>query len=303
MPAPNVTVNNACDQSILTADNYTGTLNWSTGETTQTIVVTTADPVTVYYTDGNCVSDDTTVYPAPIQTPDAPNVDPISISICEGQTVPPFVATSNYNQFIWYSDPNLTNPIGVGNTYQSSETPPGVYYYYVIAANNGCYSDSTVAILTIFANPTVNITQNGDTLFSSETSGNQWYNSQGPINGATDDYYVVTVEDDYYVVVTDANGCTASSDTLHVIPTVVALNNLTSNITLSPNPAHSYAIVNLGKIDNAIIELLTADGKLVSTNKVNSNVYQLSLKGLPSGIYTVKILTNDHIITKKLIVN
>ena len=301
MPAPNVTVNNACDQSILTADNYTGTLNWSTGEATQTIVVTTADPVTVYYTDGNCVSNATTVYPVPIQTPDAPNVDPISI--CEGQTVPPFVATSNYNQFIWYSDPNLTNPIGVGNTYQSSETTPGVYYYYVIAANNGCYSDSTVAILTIFANPTVNITQNGDTLFSSETSGNQWYNSQGPINGATDDYYVVTVEDDYHVVVTDANGCTASSDTLHVIPTVVALNNLTSNITLSPNPAHSYAIVNLGKIDNAVIELLTADGKLVSTNKVNSNVYHLSLKGLPSGIYTVKILTNDHIITKKLIVN
>ncbi|MBN2635113.1 MAG: hypothetical protein JXR61_02500, partial [Prolixibacteraceae bacterium] len=38
-PTPTISVNDSCGVSILTASNYTGTLNWSTGETTESITV------------------------------------------------------------------------------------------------------------------------------------------------------------------------------------------------------------------------------------------------------------------------
>ncbi|MCX7862231.1 MAG: T9SS type A sorting domain-containing protein, partial [Bacteroidales bacterium] len=300
LPAPTVTVNNSCDQSTLTASNYTGTLNWSTGETTPSIIVNNANPVTVTYTSGNCTSNAATVNPAPIQTPNAPIVN--DVHACMGETIDPFVATSNYNQFNWYSDAQLSNQIGTGSTYQSTETNPGTYTYYVVAINNGCVSAPTAATLTIHSLPTAAITQNGDTLFSSSPSGNQWYNSQGPIAGATNNYYVVAVEDDYFVVVTDVNGCSAMSNILHVIPTALAQQEWNNMITVNPNPAHSYTVVSLGKLNNATIQIVTMDGRVVSESFATNSKYTLSLKGLPSGIYNVRIITNERTVNKKLIV-
>jgi uncharacterized protein (TIGR02145 family) len=55
-PAPVVTVVNNCGNSVLTASGYTGTLLWSTGETTVSITVTSAGVYTVTASDGGCTS-------------------------------------------------------------------------------------------------------------------------------------------------------------------------------------------------------------------------------------------------------
>ncbi len=300
MPAPVVTVTNECGQSQLEATNYQGTLNWSTGESTEIITVTNSSPVTVYYTYANCVSDMATVHPAPIEIPNAPTVS--NIDACFGETVPTFSATSNYNDFIWYSDAQLTNQIGTGATYQSSETQPGTYTYYVVAVNNGCNSQATEATLTIHSLPTVTISQNGDTLFSSVQTGNQWYNSQGPIAGATDNYFVVTNEDDYYVIVTDAYGCSAASNIIHVIPTAIASQQIAGNISVHPNPAHSSVNISLGKLSRAIVQLIAADGRILIEEIVNSSQQTISLAGVASGVYTVRIISGEQTFNKKLII-
>ncbi|NSW45417.1 MAG: T9SS type A sorting domain-containing protein [Bacteroidales bacterium] len=300
LPAPIVTVNNLCGVSELIASNYTGTLLWSTNETTDTITVTTNNPITVTYTDGACTSDAATATPAPIEIPTIPTVAPVTA--CFGETVDAFVASSNYNDFVWYADAGLTIPIGNGNTFQSQETNPGTYTYYVVALNGTCASDAATAMLTIFATPTVTITQNADTLYSSSNSGNQWHNSQGPIAGATDTSYVVTTEDDYYVVVTDANGCSAMSNSIHVIPTAIAQNQFASMISVSPNPAHNYTVVNLGSLNNAKIEIVAADGKVVYNASVKKNIETISLNGFATGLYTVKVTTDGKTIQKKLVV-
>ena len=300
LPAPTITVNNLCDQSELTASNYSGTLNWSTGESTETIYVTTNSPVTLTYSDGTCISDVATANPVPIQTPNQPFVS--DLDACFGETVPAFNATSNYNQFEWYSDAQLTNQIGTGANYQSNETNPGTYTYYVVAVNNGCLSAPEEVTLTIHALPVVSITQNGDTLFSSVSTGNQWYNSQGPIAGATDNYYVVTVEDDYFVVVTDAFGCSSVSESLHVEPTDVAQNEWNNMIAIYPNPARNYTVVSLGKLNHATIQIVNMDGRIISEINATNNKQTLTLKGIASGIYTIKIMAGDKIINKKLIV-
>ncbi|HML83956.1 MAG TPA: hypothetical protein PKE52_02235, partial [Bacteroidales bacterium] len=52
------------------------------------------------------------------------------------------------------------------------------------------------------------ITQDGHTLHSSATTGNQWYNLNGIIPSATQQDYYVTVEGTYYVIVKQ-NGCSS----------------------------------------------------------------------------------------------
>lgn len=300
MPAPTVTVNNNCGESELIATNYTGSLLWSTNETTDTIIVTNNNPVSVTYTDGVCTSDAATVVPAPIEIPNTPTVAPIDA--CFGETVNPFVATSNYNDFVWYADAGLTIPIGTGSIYQSPEVNVGTYTYFVVAMNGTCTSDVAVAFLTIHTLPTASITQNGDTLISSSSTGNQWYNTLGPIAGATDSIYVVESEDDYYVVVTDANGCSTMSNIIHVLPTTMAQNQFASMISVSPNPAHNYTVLNMGTIDKAKIEIVAIDGKVVYNAFVKKNIETISLNGLATGLYTVKVMSNGKTIQKKLVV-
>ncbi|MGQ9846165.1 MAG: Ig-like domain-containing protein, partial [Bacteroidales bacterium] len=299
-PAPTVTVNNLCGESELTASNYTGTLNWSTGESTNTITVNDTNAVSVTYTFGACTSDAATVNPEPIEIPATPTVN--SVSTCYGETVSAFTASSNYNNFVWYADSALTTAIGTGSTYQSQEVNVGTYTYYVVAMNGTCESDAAIATLTIHALPTVSITQNGDTLISSSSTGNQWYNTLGPIAGATDSIYIAESEDTYYVVVTDANGCSAMSNTIHVIPTSIAQNQFASMISLSPNPAHNYTVLNMGTIDNAKIEIVAVDGKVVYTDFVKNNNKTILLNDLASGLYTVKVTANGKTIQKKLVV-
>ncbi|NOR27270.1 MAG: T9SS type B sorting domain-containing protein [Lutibacter sp.] len=54
--APTVTVNNGCGTSTLTASNYTGTLLWSNGETTASIIVSNLATYTVTQNIGGCIS-------------------------------------------------------------------------------------------------------------------------------------------------------------------------------------------------------------------------------------------------------
>ena len=54
--APTVAVVNNCGHSVLTAGSFTGSLLWSTGETTTSITVTTAETYTVTQTVNGCIS-------------------------------------------------------------------------------------------------------------------------------------------------------------------------------------------------------------------------------------------------------
>jgi hypothetical protein len=56
VPAPTVSVTNNCNNSVLTAGSFTGTLLWSTGATTTSITVTTAGTYTVKQTVNGCAS-------------------------------------------------------------------------------------------------------------------------------------------------------------------------------------------------------------------------------------------------------
>lgn len=98
---------------------------------------------------------------------------------------------------------------------------PGIYP--VSLTVNNLYGSSTftytdyITVITVLSAPV--ITQFYDTLFCNSISVQyQWFHDAIPIPGATGAYYVMPVSGNYAVEITNAEGCTASTEYDAVIP-------------------------------------------------------------------------------------
>lgn len=117
------------------------------------------------------------------------------------------------------SDMIVGNATGLVTWYRNNAVVPGISslsyntcisgnYYVVLSGANGCNSLPSNTISYQGGSILPVITLNNDSLYSSIASGNQWYNSQGAISGATAPIFSSCEEDDYYVIV--SNGiCTS----------------------------------------------------------------------------------------------
>ncbi|PIE86541.1 MAG: hypothetical protein CSA03_04815, partial [Bacteroidetes bacterium] len=77
-PTPNtpiIEINEECGKTILTATNYTGTLKWNTGETSENITVTTDGTYTLTQTVDDCESPEATVNVTVKEIPSAPVIN------------------------------------------------------------------------------------------------------------------------------------------------------------------------------------------------------------------------------------
>lgn len=130
--------------------------------------------------------------------------------LCPGQSVA-LTASPMGTSRVWYRDGIAMN-----------ETFPGILYVnqsgnYTVAITNGCTTTSAITTITE-SNPVATVTPNGPTTFcvggsvdltANAGSGYLWN------NGSTAQT-VTASAGNYYVTVTDANGCSATSDTTSV---------------------------------------------------------------------------------------
>ncbi len=119
--APMVTVDNQIGKSVLTASNYSGTLSWSTGESTASITVTQAGIYTITQTVDGCVSPEG----SGLAEPASPPVPVIMVSNECGQSV---LTASNYSGTLSWSTGESTTSITVNmaGTYSVTQTINGV---------------------------------------------------------------------------------------------------------------------------------------------------------------------------------
>ncbi|MCX6226115.1 MAG: T9SS type A sorting domain-containing protein [Bacteroidia bacterium] len=145
------------------------------------------------------------------------------------------------------------------------------------------------------------ITQKGNDLTSSSLVGNQWYNSSGPIEGATSRIYTITASDDYYVVVT-IDGCSSDpSETLSLILNGTDTKNWLSRMMIYPNPATGQLEIEAsGSSEPVIFRILNSLGQsLYQSILVNHAVIDLS--DFPPGIYLIKFETGKEISVRKFL--
>ncbi|MFN5335157.1 MAG: T9SS type A sorting domain-containing protein, partial [Bacteroidota bacterium] len=72
-------------------------------------------------------------------------------------------------------------------------------------------------------------------------------------------------------------------------------NSLTTNISVFPNPATDFAIVNgLDKNRSNMIHLLDVTGKLISEHFIKDSQYRFNLSKLQPGVYHVVVNGSEH---------
>lgn len=171
----------------------------------------------------------------------------------------------------------------------------------VCATNNPSVSNS-ISMQVIALPSTPVITLNGDTLFSSAVSGNQWYESStGMIAGANNNFYIPSAEGNYFVL-SDVNGC--SSDTSNVVSFLsTGISKLISlEYILYPNPAGEFVIIKRIENSKAGISVLDILGKTVYQIETNESQIQIPCDNLSNGVYLIQLKIGTETTSHRLII-
>ncbi len=229
-----------------------------------------------------CVGDNGVILKYQVCSPSTPTISYSSpTTFCEGDSV---VLTSSFGSSYLWSTNATTQSITVinSNTYSVSVTDA-----------NGCAAASSIVEVTVNPLPVPIITFDGNDLLSDVAVGNQWYYEASAIPGETNQSYTPTQNGYYYVFVTDNNGCQAFSDSINVMTVGISINEKTSQISISPNPVLDILTVQTEAVDDYVLELHNAVGKLVDSSIFYGNLHRLPLTELNSGFYFLSITNND----------
>jgi len=284
------------DSLILTAPSGYNTYNWSNGEKTSSITVKESGSysVTVRNT-SNCTASSSaikvTVKASPII-----NVGSIGKAcICDNDSVVLNITGTTSNVVFLWSTGETTRRITVRE--------PGDYYATSTNTDN-CSSTSNVFTVIRSTNPEKpTITQNGNTLISSESSFYQWYINDTLINYATKQTYAATRDGFYTVRVRDSCECTNISEPYAFIFNDVSDETVGSkHLNIIPNPNEGTFIVDMDLPVASTYNLRITDmlGRIVyelenqQFSAVNGNV-KVNLNGEPKCLYVVRVsVTNGE---------
>ncbi|MFN8397389.1 MAG: hypothetical protein U0176_22390, partial [Bacteroidia bacterium] len=245
---------------------------WSTGATTQSIVVTTAGSYYVEVVDGICVSEPSNMVTVSLSpAPPTPVITPLGpTTFCDGESVDltcnvPFGMT-------WHPTNQNTQTISVSTagTYTVSRT--NIF---------GCTSTSAPVTVTVNPKPQTPVispagpiaicSPDSVTLTSSESAGNSW------ANGSLDQSITVSTSGTHWVLVTNANGCV--SDTSNVVE--VTLNSTPATPTITASGSLTFC-----SGDSVILTSSATNGNFWSTGETTQSITVFA-----SGDYWV--LVND----------
>ena len=264
--------------ALSTTSNNGITGTWSPAlDNTQTTVYTFTP------TAGQCAKATTmTITVNPLVTP---TFDAVA-AICAGSSLSALPVTSN-NGITGTWTPALDN------------TQTTVYTFTPTAGQ--CATTATLTITVIAKPATPTITQNGRVLSSDAPAGNQWYDQNGVIPGATNQSYTTTTNGTYYTIVT-LDGCSsAMSNSIHVVLTAVESVGDGRIANVYPNPVSNELNIEIaGNAERLNFEILNGIGQVVFRGsfigKTTVNTSQFN-----PGVYLVKIENGKTLEFKKII--
>ncbi|MBK9453141.1 MAG: HYR domain-containing protein [Bacteroidetes bacterium] len=277
------------DSVVLVGDAGLTGYQWSTGATTQTIIVGgVPGPVSLSAMDVNgcATSDSVNISIIPFNDP-LPVIFPgPNAYICDSGSIA-LDAGQGYFDYLWSN----------GDTTQMSNiTQPGTYQV-TVWNGFGCSATSTPVTVAYATSPNPTIVLNSGILTTTQPyAGYQWFVNGFQLPGANSQTFPVSVAGWYHVGVADSTGCFGLSDSIFYSPVGVAetIEDLTG-LTLYPNP--SMGIVNLrtlSPIDWPIdIEIWDVVGQKVKVYNMAHlmDVAAFDLNDLAAGPYLMKVTT------------
>ncbi|PLW93132.1 MAG: hypothetical protein C0592_07295, partial [Marinilabiliales bacterium] len=228
-------------------------------------------------------------------------------AVCDG-TIIDFTANAvnggSSPVITWYLN---TVVDGSGSSYQLVSPVDGDQVYAELTSSETCVTVATVISptlnITVYPLPAAPvITQSGDTLFSSYSTGNQWYDLVGLLTGETEYYYTPAVNGDYYVVYTDSNGCSsAPSDTVNFVISGIDENG--NSWKIYPNPSNDVFHVSLPYVSESGVDVVLTNllGEIVMVDQFDTRRFDVDLSYYPAGVYHIIIRYDGVTISEKLV--
>lgn len=290
------------------------------GATNPTYATTTSGVFTVKV--GACTSNPSTITVNPLPTASITAAGPVSF--CTGNNV---VLNANTGTNLAYEWRRSNAVIAGANATAYTANISGSYTVKVTNSATGCFKTSSA--VTVTANPlpvTPTITYNATTktLTSNATTGNQWYNGATAISGATATTYVIPTATSgcFRTLVTNATGCTATSDTLcrsvSTPPTFgYAGNGIETaegtsfmNISVVPNPNNGVFELNIQNnlIDTqAQLTIVNLMGQVVYSENMGLNAGDstkaIRMENAAAGVYFVRLQAENKTFEYKIVIN
>lgn len=159
---------------------------------------------------------------------------------------------------------------------------------------------SNVLIFDQYSIPLPTITFTTPNLVSSTAYSYQWYFNQTLVTGATFQNYTPPNDGPYQVQIWDSAGCTAMSNVFTYVGIGVEEKN-NRGLVVFPNPAKDNLNISYTSVIQSI-KVVDAIGKILYSQKCNSNAITIQLKDLNTGSYLLEISTEEGKLYKRIAV-
>jgi uncharacterized protein (TIGR02145 family) len=263
-------------------------------------------------TEEGCESQPAEVSLAIYPFPPAPGT--VDVTVCEGEPVPPMMATGDSVR--WYEDQGCSIEINSGNLYDPPYSVPGIYPVYVTQTEHGCEGPAGVATLTIREGPEIDL--GNDTLIYTDQVlilgpfpvkyGYLW-------NDGSDEAYLIMNGKDYEAGVYEISvqvsheGCFFSDTVLVTVENVIGTGALQVNgsIAVFPNPTDGAFIIEFREriSDDILVEVFNSNGIMVRQYRYRelpahvSRSFRIQLE--TAGIYFMRIIVKGEVSGFRLI--
>lgn len=223
-------------------------------------------------------------------------------TVCEGTnsisySVPPIPNATSYS---WTLPSGAT---GISNTNSITvDFGMGAVSGDIIVRGVNDYGPGGSSTLWVTVNPippTPVISLNGNVLTSSALAGNQWYNSSGIINGATNTTYTISSSDSYYSIVT-LQGCNSdTSNLLNAEISGLSIPEIINNISIYPNPfSFSTTLQSDNLFQNVNLTVYNTYGQIVKQiNNLSGKTIVFQRDNLTRGLYLLQLTQDNKVIT------
>ena len=279
----------------LTSSSTTGNL-WSNNATASTITVSNSGSFSVTVTDGNSCSATSTSINVNVSSAPIPTITATSTTACSGDTV--ILSSSTADSYVW----------STGQTTQSIALTASSANITVTTVNvNACngVGMSQPTSVTFTATPTAagSFTTSGNVATFANTSTGagsySWDFGDFSNSSASAPTHAYAANGAYTVTLTAINGnCTSTTSfTVNISVALDELQGITLN--LFPNPANQE--VNIA-LNGAALESVVIVDQFGRTVKV-SNVSNINVSDLATGVYQVILYTDKGNITRRLVVS
>lgn len=287
---------------VLDAGNPGSTYAWSNAQTTQVVAVTSGTYYVVVTDPSGCSDRDT----ISVTT----NVPPVvtasqDTTICPGGTAT--LTASGALTYLWSNNATAT---------PTTVTPTTNTAYYVTGTDaNGCQA-SDVVIVTLLSNANAQFTTNvvGATAnFTNQSTGAFTYSwnfgDASPVNNTASPSHIYATNGTYTVTLTVTGPCGTDTFTMTVTITEVGVgeNEIENTLSIFPNPNNGQFTVSFSMLEakDVTLELTDVAGRVISSQKHdNATSVTQNIDGaeLADGVYFVRIITADEVVTKKVVV-